>query len=758
MPIRQRHVLIPFFVSGFTALVFEVVWAKQACMIFGNTTLASAAVIAAFMTGLAIGSFLFGRVADRRPDRALLFYGLLEGGIGLFALAFPLLLKALVPVYRAIYLSFYQDFFTISVIRFFMSFLVLALPTIFMGGTLPLLSRFLSGTGEAMNKNINALYAVNLLGAAAGSFASGFILIASLGLWKTTLVAASMNLGLAFYVRTVFQKNGGASGAAAASADEPPPSAQASEPEPSMLDVWLILGLMFVHGFAAFVIQICWTRTMALILGSSTYAFSAMLTTFLAGLGLGTAIVRQVARRNVRLSLAAIGFLEIAAAMSVLAFIPAFEWAVYFFVKLYPFITTFRWTLTAEFLLCAMTMIVPTALIGILFPAVLYHLGRPRDIGRIVGRTYAVNTLGGVLGAFTAAFIFIGRMGVNGSLRTASVLSFAAGAAVTLASSGARFGRNLRIMLALAFVSSFFLLYEWDRNLYSSGVFMYAEGYLQQARLGKKAMQAAFREGQKLLFYKDGVSTTVTVFSHEREPNPDKIPAKSLRVNGKVDASTIGDMSTQLYCGFLPLFARPDAQDVLIVGLGSGVTLGSVLQFDAVQSVEQVEIEPAVVEANKFFEVENHFALKDPRVKLIIGDGRNHISFTPKTYDVIISVPSNPWISGVSSLFTKENYELALKKLKPDGVYCQWFHSYQMSKADFIMIMKTFASTFPEISLYQVEADYLLLGSRKKIVFDYDRITEIAKNKSLQADLKYFGDYEALFLEGHFSASNRDFR
>jgi len=520
---------------------------------------------------------------------------------------------------------------------------------------------------------------------------------------------------------------------------------------------------MVVHGFVAFVVQICWTRTMALILGSSTYAFSAMLTTFLAGLGLGSWAVSKFAARRVPFTLASLGFLEIAVGLSVLFFIPVFEWIVFYYVLAFPIITISTFTaFTAQFFFSAMAMIVPTFLMGTVFPATLYYVGRPKNIGRVVGATYAANTLGGVAGSFVGAFFFIGSIGLNGTLQLVSVFSIVTGAAlVWKGTQRPNFKLNAGKTLVAFALAAVFLLYPWNREIFSSGVFLYASTWTRAALGGKQSFERALASNHKLVYYKDGISSTVTVIQYNSPSAPNnELPSKSLRVNGKTDASTIGDMATQLYSGYIPMFAHPNPENVLVIGLGSGVTLGAVTQFKSVKAVEMVEIEPAVVEANRYFATENNFALKDPRVKVVIGDGRNHIAFTKNTYDVIISEPSNPWISGISNLFSTENYELAKKKLSDDGLYLQWLQSYQMSLEDFLMVAKTFSSSFPHTEMYRVnDSDYLLLGSKKPLTFDYGRMMRlIRENPSTRSDIEYFSPHAEHFVLGSFMLSDRDLR
>ncbi len=745
-------VYLLFFASGFTALVFEVVWAKQAALLLGNTTFASAAVIAAFMTGLALGSFWFGRVADERPASGLRLYGLLEGGIGAFALLFPLIILFFVPFYEWTYVSLHKHYWWLSAVRFLISFALLIIPTTLMGGTLPLLTRFLSAHDRSLGEGVSKLYAANLFGAMAGAFASGFYLINRFGFRVTTIIAALINLGI--FLIVIRQKAAPGPGNVPAA---PPQAFSSSREEGAGVDravMAFILGLMVIHGFGAFVVQICWTRIMALILGSSTYAFSAVLTIFLAGLGLGSFAVGQWVKRKGGVSLASVGLFEMAFGASILIFIPVFEWLVYFFIRIFFSITeSVPLVFLTQFVFSAAAMIVPTFLMGLVFPASLASLGKPKDTGRIVGITYAANTAGGVLGAALAAFVLIPTLGLNGSLKAISLLSVITGAAVLcFAYRRSRDRASLWKGAAAAALCAAFLFYPWDKNLFSSGAFMYANVLKGSAQYGKRIFQKGLKKHINLLFYKDGLSSTVTV--HQAGGT------RSLRVNGKVEASTSGDMETQLLMSYIPLFAHPRPETALVIGLGSGITLSAAADFESIRELDCVEIEPAVVEASKLFSEQNKWVLKDPRVQLIVGDGRNHVRFSPKRYDVIISEPSNPWMSGVSSLFSKENYEAALKRLKPGGIYGQWLHAYQMSVDDFIMIMQTFASVFPQVNLYKISlGDYLLVGSGEPIQFDYQRLLDTVRaNPSMRHRVGSFARHGENFLLGTFFFSDRDLR
>jgi len=261
---------------------------------------------------------------------------------------------------------------------------------------------------------------------------------------------------------------------------------------------------------------------------------------------------------------------------------------------------------------------------------------------------------------------------------------------LTLRRIGIPAGAGLAAVIVILVVPS------WDRALLASGAYKYAP-YISAADL-----DAVLRAGV-LEYYREGAAATVSVRL--------LTGTRSLAIDGKVDASNSGDMLTQRLLGLLPVLIHGDAQDVCIIGLGSGVTLGSALSAGTVRRADVVELSPEVVEASHFFDRENGRALAQPGVRLLVGDGRSHLILTPRRYDVIVSEPSNPWMSGVATLFTREFFEAARSRLKPGGLLCQWAHTYDISADDLRSIVGTFASVFPQGTLWMVgDGALLLLG------------------------------------------------
>ena len=305
----------------------------------------------------------------------------------------------------------------------------------------------------------------------------------------------------------------------------------------------------------------------------------------------------------------------------------------------------------------------------------------------------------------------------------------ALGVAVLLASAPAQLARRLTLIIpiVLLFIAGTGFLPRWDQRLMAGGVSIYAQRFLSEADPSARFRQEV--ASRQLLFYREGINSTVAVERSERNT--------SLKIDGKVDASNGGDMMTQLMLGHLPLLLHSRPERVLVIGLGSGVTAGAVAQHPAVRQIEVVEIEPAVVEASQFFIRENRAVLRDPRLRLVIADARNFLLASTKGYDVLISEPSNPWMAGVGNLFSREFYRLARERLADGGMMVQWVHGYSLFPRELKMIVNTFRQVFPHLTLWRtIRGDYLLVGTASRLSVDYALLERrIAESAIMREDL-----------------------
>ncbi|MCA9568386.1 MAG: fused MFS/spermidine synthase [Myxococcales bacterium] len=699
-----------FFVSGATALVYQTLWNRDLHLVFGTSSFAIATVLSAFMLGLALGGAVMARRADHIA-RPLRVYGLLEVGIGLYALVFPYLVDAVTPIYLATFQALQPGPVLFGVIQFVVVGSLLVLPTAAMGATLPLLARFATTALGGAGDRIGTLYAVNTAGAVAGTWLAGFYLLPEMGLWTTTVLAATANVAL-----------GTAAVGLDAWYDAPSATVEVKDDleqglPPLLLPVGLALGLA---GFSSLVYEVAWTRVLGLMVGASVYGFSVMLLAFLVGIAVGGKLGGLLADR----------VLKRAGARGVLLALAATEVGVaglsYTLMYVFPelpfwYVWIFDWTGAASdpsmmwvtsLFLAGAVMTPPAVLMGVAFPmAVRAVVGDQENLGGPVGRVYAANTVGGVLGSFAAGFLLLPNVGIQATIFTAALVNLLA-ATVVLVPAGGRVWAG-GVGLSAALVSLFALARPpWDPLLMTSGMYHYVTSFEDHTREGIERYAVSLYE---LVFYEEGLSTVVTVARNKSSDN------MWLANNGKVDASTTSDMPTQVLCALLAMQYAEDPSDVLLIGLASGITAGAIATVDDVDRFEIVELEPAIERAARLFGDFNGHVLDDPRVRLVGNDGRNHLLMAPeRSFDVIVSEPSNPWITGVSNLFTREFWEMGKTRLKPGGVWSQWVQMYGMDDGDLRSLLTTFASVYPYVVLYATieDADLVLVGSESPLVPD----------------------------------------
>lgn len=741
-------VLSLFFVSGSLGLLYEVVWLRMLILVFGSTHFAVSTVLTAFMGGLALGAWFLGRKIDAKWEPVRV-YGILEIGIGVYALAVPHLFKLLIPLSQGLWARFSPSFYVFSLLRFFFVGAVLILPCALMGGTLPVLSRFISRRGEDIGLDVGTLYSINTFGAVVGAAVTGFALIPGLGVQRTIYLAAGLNMILGASALLVAR-----AGAAAPPAMPPVRAGSPASKVPLPRSLKLVLLVFACSGFLAMVYEIAWTRVLALIIGSSVYAFTVMLTTFLIGLAAGASLMSRIADRlgarwgeeGIAAIMAGTG---VAASGTLLLFhrLPyAFSLA---FHRIHGGASPGReqaLLFALEFLMAAAVMLPPTILLGGMFPLIVRICGEALPlVGRTVGTAYTANTVGTIFGSALAGFAILPLAGIQGSILLAIVANLLLAAVLLLRKGwkprpperalstppgGAR--RTYLLAATLCVVAGaalWSMAPSWNALLMNSGVYQYAAD-MSETDLTADGFYKYTQGDFNLLFYKEGVTAAVMVAGEKLTRDI------WLSVNGKIDASSFGDLPTQLLSGHLPLLLADRPEDVVVIGYASGITVGAVTQHD-IRSLTAVEIEPAILEASQKFNEYNHDPLSNPKVKVVTGDGRNFLLVTPDRYDVIISEPSNPWMTVASNLFTREFFELGRRRLKPGGVFAQWIQLYGMQPSDLRALARTFASVFPDVLVFNTipDADIVLLGSEKPLLFDTAKLGERMSELDIALDL-----------------------
>lgn len=739
-------VLLCFMLSGMTGLIYEVLWVRMLGLIFGHTVFAVTTVLAAFMGGLSIGSFLLGGLADRQR-RPLVLYGLLEIGVGLSCLGMYWLLPWVTKAYLALGRAFSLSFHAFSVVQFLLILALLLVPTTLMGATLPVLARFFARDARTLGQRVGLLYALNTFGAVLGAAFAGYVLLPTFGKLGTLLLTATVTIGIGALAVTFgfhydrlrrsdeeFQR-----------APQMPMDPLAAPARPATLPI--MVGLA-VSGAASMIYEVAWTRALALAIGSSTFAFTAMLVAFLTGLAAGSALYSKVLGSRPTTA-TTFGLVQLAIGAAATLVFPLFGMLPDLVLRGLAVSVAPGWVQTFQVLVSILAMLVPTMLMGATFPcAVKLVAARLERVAGDVGRLYAANTLGAIVGTILAGFALIPAFGAHATVKAAIVLNLATGLAVVAARRSGLPRRQWGAIAALALLTAGGLLLApgWNPAVMTAGAAVYGPGFKHVA--GKFHL-AEMLSGREPVFYEDGVSATVSIHRNG--------PSVFLRVNGKTDASNGGDMHTQLMSAHIPLLLHPHPKDVLVIGLASGVTAGAVAQHP-VDHIDVVEIEPAMVRASAFFANENRNVLKDARVHLAIADGRNFLLNASRRYDVIISEPSNPWIRGLATLFTQEYFELAASRLTPEGIMLQWVQGYGLNLADFKMVVRTFQTAFEATSVWQTHGgDYLLVGRRRVSRLDLDRIRYAWQTMpALRQDMTMLGMASPYALLADFTLNESD--
>ena len=660
--------LLCFFLSGLAGLIYETAWTQQFALVFGTSELAVAAVLGAYMAGLALGAAVIQRFVDRiqKPVR---LYALLELGIALSALAVPsaLGLASRLQVVLIGGLEVPPDAGSLASALFYLftAFCVLGLPTALMGATLPLLARFAVRSDEELGQRVGWLYAVNTVGAAAGTLIAAFVLLPRLDLGLTVWVAVGTNLVVFVAALLLAGRRDGAfesTQADAARRDRPPPK------------VHWILPCVLISGFVSLTWEVLWTRVLSHLLGGTIYAFGTMLATFLVGIAVGSAVGSQLAGRPDR---ARLGF-----AISQLG-IAATSLAAFVLADRLPGVTSglaeSGASLARAGSLAALTLLPGACFVGATFPFAVRILARgPHDAGAASARVYGWNTVGAILGSVVAGFVLLPTLSIAGTA------TLAVASSLFLALATACLPRPRKYVLAIAAAGCLLLL-----------VFVRPQTPWQLIRTAPLAGKPAKGE---VVYYAVGRSATVLLVSENGywRLSTNGLPEAAIQPRG----SRVGNFTGARWMALLPSLSRPEAKSMMIVGLGAGLTLGSVPKtFD---DIHVVELEPEVVAANRrMADVRHPDPLADPRLKIHVNDARSALTLTDRTFDAIVSQPSHPWTSGASHLFTREFFSLVRQRLTSRGVFVQWIGVRYVDPDLLRTLIATLGDVFAHVELYQ---------------------------------------------------------
>ncbi|MCC6143374.1 MAG: fused MFS/spermidine synthase [Candidatus Hydrogenedentes bacterium] len=742
-------VLLFFLVSGACGLLYQVVWTRQLVLLFGTTAYAVSTVLSIFFLGLGVGSFWGGRLADR-VTRPLLVYGVFEIVVGIWALLFLFLVQsAEVFLPRILTPVDAGPAFAIG-LRAVFACLLLFVPVTLMGATLPLLAKFITREPTVRGFRIGALYGANTLGAIAGCFFTGFFLLPTLGYSQTTLIGVAGNVaaGLAATVIALAGKTPPRPAPYTEGEQEPhrdlPQRRGASEdptlpvyggtkrgepqdlafmrteaaevsstpatlpPVPNTLYP-LLLAAFALTGFCFLALEVVWTRILTIVFLGTTYAYTTMLTTLLAGIFAGAIVASLFVDRIARHVFAA-GIAILLAGISTLWMLGNFAalpqvlndpearpllWGV---IK--NLATLDGWTeeIALKFLLAFSVLFPPTFCSGMAFPIIVKAVGAGRDrVGREVGRLYSANTIGGVAGAAVGGFILLPLLGAQLSILLLGGMLAAAGALLVLRAPLA--GRRAKTLLLAA------------------GVVLVAAALYRAPEDVSRALNVGYVPADhRVVHFKEGVEGTVVV----SEPIIAGDGSNRVLWINRVQATASIEKGVRMnrLQGVLPLLFEHAPEDVLFMCFGSGITAGT-LALSEFDRIDAVEISPEVLEAAPLFEVDNLGVIHRPNVHFHIDDGRNFLLTSARTFDLITFEPMPLALAGVSTFYTQDYYRLCLDRLNPGGIVSQWVPLHSLSPEVVRSLVYTFTTVFPHYCAYFINADLFLIGSNAPLIMDY---------------------------------------
>ncbi len=687
---RRDLVLVSclFILSGISGLIYEVVWLRYLSLVIGHTTFSVSLIVSAFLAGLVLGSLLFRGLADRvrRPMR---LYALLEAAAGITGLGVSLLLANLDSVCQSLGLPGGGPL----PVRIVMTFCLVLPPTLFMGGSLPVLSRFVARDLPRLGRHFGVLYSLNTLGAAAGCALAGFWLIAELGLLTTSILAAGINLAVAAGAVGLSRLMGPA-------ADLPDPPAEPAPPPSERRDVrWFVIAFGLA-GFVSIGYEVLWFRVLSLFLRSSVYSFTLLMVAFLLGLVLGGllySVKLNALRRDLEL---------FAGAQIVLAFLGLLSLAL---LSLTNLITSTG----LRFAFAAGVVLVPATVIGIVFPLVVQVATRQLAVtGRSVGLLYSANTIGGIIGSAALGFGIIPWLGTQGAfILVASLNVLLALGVLCLDTTADRRRWTAHGVLAMGFAVL--------ALLFPADVLIRAWGDTTHRRVVQVA------EGR------DGILAVVEYSDQvlKRHVQP---PARCADAHysfrqllfGSVSyASTIlagrRYMSTLAH---LPMLSHPAPRNVLLVCFGTGVTAGAFTRYTELQSLVAVDLNREVFELAPLFAEDNAHVLEDPRTERVVDDGRHYLASTERRFDVISFEPPPPSTPGIVSMYTREFYQLVKRHLAPGGILAHWIPLQDQPDLLSRMLLETIRQEFEHVQIWiPVRNEAVILASSTPIDLDLRR-------------------------------------
>lgn len=687
-----RRVVAMFVISGFAALMYQVLFSKALALTFGSTATATYTVLATYMGGMALGAWIGGRLAQGRGD-ALKLYAWCEMGIGAYCLATPLIFQGIQALYVFLAGGAAPDAGVLTLLRVALGVAALMVPTVLMGMTLPVLARFSERRAVTLGTSVALLYGANTVGAAVGALLAGYLIIPVLGVWKTTLAAAGLNF---LVVWLALRLQAGMQG-------------QASEAAPAVVTGSALDGagerrlgriallMLAVGGIVTLALEVIYVHLLAVVAGNSVYAFSLMLFAFLLGLGAGAEIARRLLRLELSLPLT-LGWLQFALAAVILGGVYLWEALPRYFDSFaqYPLSQGFGAREVVRGLVCLVAMFPPALMIGALYPVAMECVGRAHP-GRPIaalGRAAALNTAGNIVGVLAAGFWLLPALG---ALRSAQLLALICLALGLLAIAWSESRRRPLAWAPAALVAMLFVAQprSFDYEALASG----ANVYFQSQDYGRVLDHAESV---------DGGLTTVAERSH-----PQRGKTLTLLTNGKFQGNNdvAGEMPAQVGFALSPLLHTDARERALVIGFGTGVSART-LHAAGFGELDIVELSADIVRlAREHFGDVNDQIIAKPGVSTFITDGRNFLMLQRRSYSVVSMEISSIWFAGAASLYNREFYQLVKRRLAPRGVLQQWVQLHHVQPSDILYILGSVRSEFRYVWLYLIGGQGMIIAA-----------------------------------------------
>ncbi len=710
-----RVVYLCFFLSGFSALIYEIAWLSRIQLVMGHTVYALATTIAAYLSGLALGALCVPRL-QKSGISSFWLYLFAELLVGAYGIGFSPLLQLVQIPYSKIILNLNFSLPVLSLIQFIFCGAIVLLPTLLMGTTLPLLAHYLYTEENEIPVKIPLLYAVNTLGACLGSFGAGFIILPFIGYTCSILLAAGINISLVFIALLLFPSLKVPSWPEIQSGlrnilEKPERRRRITHKD------WGPCTVLFVSGMVSMLVQVSWNRLAALGFGPSAYIFPLVTTTVLTGMVLGSLAFRRVSAR-IETAKKVLVILPMASACILLIGNYAFTQVpsmVFYWHQVYkPDFVAYTFL---EWIWISLCLLPASAALGALFPAASTVLTWNKEAAsHTLGIGYALNISGLIFGAIISSFILLPHYGLEAVEKAAFFFLVAVSMYLCLSF----YGRlPLAASLAIPAMMIFHLTPGYNWPLLTAGYFDNRTKPITLEQLSAHGYKGFWEYSRttpyKLVAVKDDPHATVSVYEKIDDPT-----YRGFSINGKTDGNNHEDLTTTQLLAFFPALAGVDYRKTLTIGLGTGSTVASTLIYPEIEISKVIELSPAMIDfAQKYFSSVSREIWNDKRVVVVNRDGREYLRYTREKYDLIISEPSNPWVEGVGSLFTHEYYKLISKRLSPRGIASLWLHSYGLDCKSVMSVFIAVAEVFRSVVVFEVDSDYFILATNREGGFHF---------------------------------------